>query len=368
MLENWLKPLDTDQFINSANLSSFQFGKNIKQYTNELPNLSDCKIALVGVGEGANLVRHYLYQLRALSSPEYKIVDLGNVRNPQTNGISPAIKELLLGGFIPILIGGADSFPLVQYQSYKFMDELINMVVLNDRINYSLDSFISKQDFYYLNQILTGNYLFNLSIIGYQSHYTNPEVLSYFQKMHYELIRLGHIQQSIELAEPIVRDADFLSIDLSCLKQSEAPANKYASPAGFSHEQVCQIARYAGMSDKLSSLGFFNYDTTKDINDQTAQSIAQMIWYFAEGFYNRKQDYPMSASNFVEYIVELKDWNQAITFWKSVKSSRWWMEVPVPSNKKQERHRLISCTYEDYQQACRNEMPERLLNAFKRFA
>ena len=37
-------------------------------------------------------------------------------------------------------------------------------------------------------------------------------------------------------------------------------------------------------------------------------------------------------------------------------------------SKKYDRHRLVSCSYSDYLQACREELPERLVNSYNRFA
>jgi formiminoglutamase len=59
--------------------------------------------------------------------------------------------------------------------------------------------------------------------------------------------------------------------------------------------------------------------------------------------------------------------NYQLTFWKSTKSGRWWMQVPMKTKRQHERHRLVPCSYQDYQSACREELPERLMQAFGRF-
>lgn len=55
------------------------------------------------------------------------------------------------------------------------------------------------------------------------------------------------------------------------------------SPNGFYGEEICAISRYAGISDKVSSFGIYEYNSKHDSNYQTAHLIAQMIWYFIEG-------------------------------------------------------------------------------------
>ena len=43
------------------------------------------------------------------------------------------------------------------------------------------------------------------------------------------------------------------------------------------------------------------------------------------------------------------------------------MEVPIKTRKKHERHRLVPCSYNDYLQACNEDLPDRLINAYRRF-
>ena len=40
---------------------------------------------------------------------------------------------------------------------------------------------------------------------------------------------------------------------------------------------------------------------------------------------------------------------------------------PVLEEAGHERHRLVPCSYSDYQDACRNELPERIMQAQMRF-
>jgi formiminoglutamase len=123
-------------------------------------------------------------------------------------------------------------------------------------------------------------------------------------------------------------------------------------------EEACQLARYAGMSDKLTAFGITGFDWEK-LELQTAQSVAQIIWYFLDGFCNRKSDYPASTSNLVQYLVHLKEQDIHVGFWKSLKSGRWWFQIT-------DHQPLIPCSYEDYKQASRGELTDRLMNSLGR--
>ena len=92
---------------------------------------------------------------------------------------------------------------------------------------------------------------------------------------------------------------------------------------------VIRYVRYPDMqvsADKVSSFGIYEYNPKFDHREQTAHLIAQMIWYFMEGYNLRIDEYPFeSKKNYKKYIVLVED--ETINFYKSDKSERWWMEV-----------------------------------------
>ena len=151
-----------------------------------------------------------------------------------------------------------------------------------------------------------------------------------------------------------------ISFDMSAIRSSEAGGNANATPNGFYGEAACQICRYAGMNDKLSSIGFYEFNPAFDQNGQTAMLLAQMVWYFIDGYYNRKKEFPMlPKSQYITYRANLKDGSHELVFVKSKKSDRWWMQVPYPTGlSKNERYHLVPCRYEDYLIANSGEMPD----------
>ncbi len=77
------------------------------------------------------------------------------------------------------------------------------------------------------------------------------------------------------------------------------------------------LTRYAGMSDKLTSFGIFEYNPLFDQHKITAQLIAQMLWYFVEGFVNRKGDLPASDStDFARYNVRIEGQEEEVIFFE----------------------------------------------------
>jgi hypothetical protein len=87
-----------------------------------------------------------------------------------------------------------------------------------------------------------------------------------------------------------------------------------------------------------------------------------MIWYFIDGFYNRLHDFPFKEEDdYTRFRVTITDHKDDLVFYKSKKSDRWWMEIPLQSEQKikYHRHYLVPCSYRDYQTACNNDIPDR---------
>ncbi len=369
MLQNWLSPISLPTSKSKGeNIRKQEFGSKIQIFEKRFPKLKNTRIAIIGIGaRQANQVREELYKL-SFPFKKLKIADLGNVKNEQISFLIPIITELLDSGIFPILIGNKENLTLAQFKAHKNRQQLVNLAIVDEQVRCDPDEKPTSK-FYFLNDLLRVKHpsLFHLDIIACQSHFISSPSRALPSTTHFDFSRLGKVRNNIETVEPLARDADLLSFSLSAIKQSEAPGQVEPSPSGLFSEEACQICRYAGISDKLSSMGIYGYAPEKDTNCQTAKVIAQMVWYFIDGFVNRKGDYPISSDGLTEYIVDMKSMQQNLTFWKSEKSGRWWIQVPVKTKKKHQRHRLIPCSYIDYKMTCQDEIPERLLVAFKRF-
>tara|TARA_B100001115_G_scaffold172906_1_gene156520 strand:- start:678 stop:1178 length:501 start_codon:yes stop_codon:yes gene_type:complete len=166
-----------------------------------------------------------------------------------------------------------------------------------------------------------------------------------------------------------MRNTDFLSIDLSAIQNSFVSANVCSGPNGLSGEEICKLMRYAGISDKITSLGVFEYNQNLDKNGQSAQLISQMIWYFLEGYSLRKNELNPNVNNCIKYTVSFDDGRNEIIFYKSKKSSRWWMGVPVKSEKnKNIVNYFIACSYADYELAIKGDIPPKWIKTYKKLS
>ncbi len=366
MLENWLSPLTVNEFTPTKSYSRSQFGRKIIFHWKTIPSLERVQIAIIGLDQkDANAIRKELYKLE-FPFRSFRVADLGNIRNKNHSFLIPVIKELLDSNIVPLILGRDIDHSVAHYQSYH-LRKYVNLTVVDEKIRLNTSK-NEKKDGFYLNSLIKKKSpsLFNLGVLGYQSHFTSSKAVSDLTNANQELVRLGEIRNDITETEPLIRYADLLTFNISVLKSLEAPAQADPSPSGLFSEEACQLCRYAGLSDRLTSIGFYGYHHEKDPQLQTAKTIAQLIWYFMEGVKNRKKDYPVSSQSLIEYIVENKNRDHQLHFWKSNKSGRWWIEIPLKGKGK--RTEMVPCSYEDYKAACQDEMTSRLIRAFQKLS
>lgn len=379
-IEIYLSPLD-DQFTNSENWKNNTIGNKIA-HANE--KIADFDIALIGVLEsrgaessfyndkGANEIRKQLYSLMN-HFPSAKIIDLGNIEAGNTVedtyfAVRSVVEQLVKKSVLPFILGGSQDITLANYKAYEALEQSVNVVTVDAKLDIgSIDGSVNDQNFVNSMIMHEPNYLFNYSNVGHQTYFVDEELLSVMGKMQFDTFRLGEISSNISEVEPIVRNADIVSFDYSSLRRSDSPGNTSLSPNGFSSTDFCAMLRYAGLSDKLSSIGIYGYDTGLDKEGVGAMCIAQALWYFIEGYSSRKGDYPVaSKSEYVKYHVSIEEENQELVFYKSNRSGRWWIELPNPADVKRMhiRHHMIPCSYEDYTRACEGSTPERWWHAY----
>lgn len=350
-----------------------QWGANMPFATENNFDWEDADIILVGCGEmrGENpdanfseapdAIRQQLYRLYNWH-PSVRIADAGNIRQGATvddtrAALRTVLEELQQVGKLVILLGGSHDLTMQQYEAFKKSGKLINASCADMLIDLDEEEIVTTRSF--LMEMLTSqpNFVKHYSHIGFQSYYVNPRMLETLDKLRFDFYRLGRVREHIEDMEPVLRNSDLFSFDLSAVKFCDALANINGSPNGFSGDEACMLTRYAGMSAQLSSFGIFGYDPRKDHRQMTARLISQMIWYFIDGYLISKNEAELTDhEEFVEFYVSFTT-NDTI-FLKSKRSNRWWMKLP--------NNMYVPCSYNDYLIASNNEIPERWLREQER--
>ena len=382
---SYLSPVD-DLILSHMNLnSSLILGKRINIYSDvSAPlELDDVDIAIIGVNEyrnthnsvgedfSLNEVRKTLYNLFP-GNWSLNISDLGDLRLGDTVSdtylaLQSIVSELLKNNIIPIIIGGSQDITYANYRSYDYLEKTVNIVNIDPNFDLGDSSKPIKNNSYLGKIILDKPHnLFNYSTLGYQTYFNSQEEIDLMQKLYFEAYRLGELSNNIQNVEPVLRDANIVTLDLKSVRSSEVSTKQKFSPNGFSGKEICAISRYAGISNKVSSFGVYEYIPSNE-DEATEMLIAQVIWYFIEGVNCRVMDSNFyNEDDFQKYTVLIDD--QELVFLKSVKSSRWWVEIPFlkNSNNKLEEHSLLPCMHQDYVDASKGVIPERWYKAQKK--
>lgn len=373
MVFDFLQPVESEIVDYVEALSSQHLGRKIVFHTEQdFPDLDSVKIAIIGVLEnrGAqrdlgevdlNHVRKELYSLFP-GNWDASIADLGDIyAGNSIDDTSFALREvvaaLMRKKIIPIVIGGTQDLTYALYRAYDTLEQMVNLVSIDSKFDFGKEQEALTADSYMTKIILDEpNNLFNFSNIGYQTYYNSQEEIDLIEKLFFDAYRLGEVSNNVAIAEPVFRDADLVSVDLTAIKSCDSGNFTTFTPNGFDGKEICSLARYAGISDKVSLLGLFNHNGTR----QESVLVAQVIWYFVEGWHYRSNEYPFgSRENYLKYIVPLEE--EELVFYKSNKSDRWWIEIPFIStgNNKLKKNTLLPCSYDEYIAACNQELPER---------
>jgi arginase family enzyme len=382
--DNLLKPVDDHLIVHNELMSSLILGNKIQIHTSErgIPDLDTTKIVIIGIPENRNStdylgdelnlneIRKSLYNLYP-GNWSTEIADLGNLilgeNVEQTYGrIISMLSILFEKNIIPIIIGGSHDLLYANYRAYDSFKSTVNIVNIDSNFDIG-DSAKPINNLSYLGKIILDepHNLFNYSNLGYQTYHNSQEEIDLMENLYFESYRLGEVCSNIRLSEPVMRDADIVSIDLKSVRASELSSRQKFSPNGFDGKEICSLSRYAGISNKVSSFGIYEYKSSNE-DEITEMLISQIIWYFIEGVNCRIQDSDFqNDEDYNKFTVIVDEYE--LVFYQNKITSRWWIEIIGDgSNNKLKQNTLLPCTLDDYEVAKSGMIPERWFKAIKK--
>ena len=363
-----------------------QLASYVMFYNPEAPvDLQEAQIAILGIPESRNSfrngscslapdeIRRQFYQLYRWQSP-VRIIDMGNLILGKTiedtyEVLSDVIADMLENKVIPIILGGGNDLAFANYRAYEKLEKVVNIVAVDSCFDLGAENQPIRSDAYLNKMVLQQpNFLLNYANIGYQCYMNSPESIKLMEDLFFETYRVGTMRVNLEEVEPIVRNADMVSLDIAAVRRPDAPGCPHSSSNGFYGEEICQVAKYAGVSDKLSSFGIYEYDPTLDYNNQTSQLIGHIIWYFVEGYLHRQQDNQFkNRQNYRQYSIAVSGALDEMVFYCSRKTERWWVEVPIISKSKNLVQKYyLPCSKRDYKLACDDKVSDRWWKAYNK--
>jgi formiminoglutamase len=382
---NFLSPVSELVLAHNELLSQQALGRKLRVHSKQqgIPDLEGVNVALIGVLENRNDYNYIgeEFQLNEIRKAFYSlfpgswntvIADLGDINQGESVedtyfALKTTVTILIQKKIIPVIIGGSQDLTYANYRAYDAIIPMINIVNIDCKFDLGDSNKPIKNNSFVGKIILDQPYnLFNYATIGYQTYFNSQEEIDLMDKLYFESYRLGQVSKDVAIVEPVLRDANIVSLDLSSIKSAEVSLNQKYSPNGFDGKEICSISRYAGISNKVSSFGIYEYKPSKD-DEITSMLIAQIIWYFVEGVNFRITDDDFTDENSYQKYITLVD-EQELIFFKSNKTGRWWIEIPFLTeiNTKLRRHTLLPCMHQDYLDACNNKLPDRWYKAFQK--
>ena len=293
-LEIYFKPTQKIDFSKNT------IGSVIDFYNKDFPDWENSDIVFLSINEnkGSSKIRnedfdHFnirkkLYNFNwegSLNISDLGILESGAELKDTYAAIKDITFEVQKKGKLLIILGGSQDLTFPNYSGYEKLELPVNLTCIDNRFDVILneESEISSDNF--INHLLLhkSNLLFNFSILGCQQFYISSDDLRFFDDLFFDYIRLGELQGSIEKSEPILRNTDILSVDLSSLRNSEFNSSQRKHPNGFFGNEMCQMIKYAGISDKISSVGFYNLETG-ELNSVDNELVAQLVFFLIIGF------------------------------------------------------------------------------------
>jgi formiminoglutamase len=389
-LSVFCKPIDTVALSHTLGAYPQSMGSLAEVYDGDVfPTWQEADLVILGVEEdratvGArgsarapDRIRDFFYRL---ASPvgELRLADIGNLQVPEDldslyQYLALVMGVLLRAGKTVIVLGGAQDLVYGQYQAYEALEGYVEYVAIDSRPD-MLDAEVALTNHSFNSQIFMHrpNYLSQFSVLGTQAYYVTEAERKTLELMHFENLRLGELRTNLRLAEPALRLANLVSLDLSCVRQSDAPGTSQPAPAGLTAEEACTLARYAGMGYRCSSFSVTECNPDMDQMDQSVHLAALVVWHFIEGTLNRQVDEPLAdRSNLTRYRAQFEAGNvlPEIVFYRSGTTDRWWMEVPSSAAMRGRPGlvALVPCTEADYRLALQNDIPDRWWRAHYRY-
>lgn len=291
------------------------------------------QISLIGLASDSDNIRYYLSRYH-LAAYRHQMLDLGNVNQEHLYDIHAIISTLIEeGGHIPLVI--LPTSPELTFEK-EWLDHF-------DRPTFIRNDGTVYDDYHH---------------IGLQRHLLDATWVWDYDKH----LRLSQLIDSIDDAEVLLRNSDYIDINLNVLRMADFPGTHSDSTAGLSIEALCKLAKFIGASTQLKAITISGYDEGADIHQAAARNVAMIIWYVMEGYLLRKRELEQLNSE-KRYTVIPDEMDAALVFIEHQKTGRWWIEF---YDKEIADVIRMACTKEDYESACQNDISDRLTSLFSR--
>lgn len=334
MLEHWIQPISNAGFQQNPH-DSDRIRNNLATLSGDRFHSSDSReVALIaGDARWGKLVRRHLYQF-AYRMPSIRVYDLGDLRRSDPDFVVGPLMELLEAGVVPVVYGVHIGMTKALRQGFDYVRRKMIPTIACERV--PPDSYSGDHP---------------LSVIGVQQHLMPPKDLKQIHTLH-----LSHARTNPSEADILIRESNAFVFDLSALASNDLPAQRSMSASGFNALEGCMLMRYAGLHDGTRAVMVTGHDPLSLQLDSSANTTAQLIWYFLEAFDQCIAEDPRTSAFCRKYALHLDGYDLNFQFFKSERTARWWMQVSGAENEP-----IYPCTYEDYLCGVNGQITDRMI-------
>ena len=186
------------------------------------------------------------------------------------------------------------------------------------------------------------------------SHTSNPKDICLGYQRHFctnlnpKSVSLGEIKADPLQAEVIIRSLPQIIFDIDSVRKQDS-YYKNSKITGLDIYEAAALTRYIGMSLE-NTFSYYLVDT-EELNSETAELVATLIWYQIEGLLHQKIEDNKEEQS---YLIHSEYYNAPVEFIKGSKTGRW--SFIHPEDKKK-----YPCTEDDYQSMRDGRIPDSLL-------
>jgi len=337
MLEHWIQPANSSALLGDY-LDADRIGTNLDSLNGKAKSDIPRAIAIVGADpRWAKFVRRHLYQFTH-RMPDTRIYDLGDLKRSDPDFMIGPLIELISSDICPVLIGTQFSSIKALRQSFAHLRIPFRPVAMHECLPEAL---IASDE--------------AATVIGVQQHLVQRQIPDHLNVMH-----LSSTRNMISNVEPIIRESNCTAFDLTSMAMTDIPAQRSSSSSGFRTEEACVLMRYAGLHAGSRAVMISGHDPMSLEMDVSANTAAQLIWYFIEAYNQSVIEDPLSSPHCTSYSMHLDGYGTDLKFYKSERTARWWVQIN-PSNVAQ----AYPCTFQDYQTATSGHVSDRLLTCVR---
>ena len=300
-------------------------------------------------------VRKELYRLSKLDF-DIPICDLGDLISGKNHSDTHYILQEVLSmchykNAVPVVIGGSNDLAFSLFSALNFHQKNINYTQISNLITLSNEGEeLTEKNF--LSKIL-GSKTFsikNYHHLGYQKHLNEMDSVKLMKEVEFDVIRLAELMNSTEKTEPFFRQADLVTLNCDSVESMGDGFSVNPQVNGLNKREICAYMKEIGLSQKLKSVGLFNYNAGSEYFSNP-QLLAQMIWHLIEGI-NIQKSHPTEKS-YETYWLMIDENKYA--FQRETFSNLWYFGAD-----EKEEH-LIPCSLSDYEAAKKGCINPRLL-------